>query len=568
MNLLFRIRRRAPARAVTGLLAVSLCTLFLSCSSGGGSDDADVVTEVVFNSNTATVNLRNLVNANVYLVYANGSPDVAAFNTCGYVMSEGFARSAVDGSADSGVIPEAVPLSGRVEFKPAQKFSSDPSRAVSSRGGRTVAGRARLAYNPSTVAVGSEATYEVSSNSDETAFTTITATVRGQSTHANVWVAQANDAASSSRDPFTDDDITAAKAQAFAIYFDKIYSDMTQVFGYEYGGGAGGSGGMDGDARVNILIYDIAYDNASVKNTDSGIYGMFWGNDEYVKSATYPHSNEAELIYLDSQFSAKHYGLMCSTILHEFQHMINFNVKTLTYGQVSDTWYNEMLSMLAEDMMSANLETYLGADYNAATDSPVAGRMPLYNAYFDRYGVTDWSYDNYYPYSTAFGFGAYLARNYGGVSLVKAMAQNSNVNKASVTAALSALGKSEATFDAAFARYGEALVLSSSGFASGVVPDCYNTFDRTVSGTVGTTTYTFPAFDIWTMQLIFNDGTTMTGPHEFATNYAYREGMPGYSYMIQHDWINWENVTGSMQMTIERPVDPDIRIYLIVREAK
>jgi hypothetical protein len=499
-------------------------------------------------------------------VYANGSPDVAEFNTCGYVPSSASARSAVDGSTVAQAIPLAAPLPGRIDFKPAQDFSSDRSRAIASQGGRAVTGQARTVYDPATVALNSTASFEVSQDSGETYFKTITATVRGQSTHANVWVAQANDDSSGSRDSFTADDITAAKAQKFADFFDKIYTDMTQVFGYEYGGGPGGSGGMDGDARVNILIYDIAYDNLTVASTDSGIYGMFWGKDEY-STTTSPHSNQAELIYLDSQFSAKHYGLMCSTILHEFQHMIDYNVKTLVNGNVSDTWYNEMLSMLAEDMMSANLETYLGADYDAATDSPVAGRMPLYNAYFDIYGVTDWSYDNYYPYSTAFGFGAYLARNYGGVALVKAMAQNSEINQASVSAALTALGKSESTFDAAFARYGEALVLSSSGFSSDMVPARYNTFDRTVSGTIASTTYTFPAFDIWNMQVTFNDGMTMIGPHVFQINYAYTDGMPGYSYMIQHDSMWWRYVSGSIEITIERPVDHDVRMYLITRKA-
>ena len=114
------------------------------------------------------------------------------------------------------------------------------------------------------------------------------------------------------------------------------------------------------DTAVNILIYDISGDG-SAPLSSSGIVGYFWAKDWYTDpdlvKAGYPdyHSNNAEIFYIDSYFADDEPGIMYSTLCHEFQHMVNFNNKSVNNNKPADTWYDEMLSMTVEDMMSSYL---------------------------------------------------------------------------------------------------------------------------------------------------------------------------------------------------------------------
>ena len=129
----------------------------------------------------------------------------------------------------------------------------------------------------------------------------------------------------------------------------------------------------DTGTLVNILLYDIGGDYSS--SNASGVIGYFSSKDYYVRrpSATgntepLRYSNEGKFFYIDAPFcnynssatgSYKFGGTggvsqtVISTLFHEFQHMINFGNKVIE-GGVSDnpSWHNEMLSMLAEDLMA------------------------------------------------------------------------------------------------------------------------------------------------------------------------------------------------------------------------
>ena len=126
-----------------------------------------------------------------------------------------------------------------------------------------------------------------------------------------------------------------------------------------------------------------------------------------------------------------------STLFHEFQHMINFNQKNIklqiTKPNEPQTWYNEMLSMLAEDMM----QTQLGL---SDSEAPRGARLPTFNQYYFYSGITDYLTSNpVISYSTSYAFGAWLSRNYGGPELVRAMSQNSSVDLTSVIEAVNAV---------------------------------------------------------------------------------------------------------------------------------
>lgn len=204
---------------------------------------------------------------------------------------------------------------------------------------------------------------------------------------------------------------------------------------------------------VNILLYDIGNDYSD--SNASGVIGYFSSKDYYVRrpSATgnaepLRYSNEGKFFYIDAPFcnydssatgSYKFGGTggvsqtVISTLFHEFQHMINFGNKVIE-GGVSDNplWHNEMLSMLAEDLMAEQLE--LDAKENVA-----ANRIPLFNRAYYNSGLTEYLTDtnkSIYSYSTAYAFGAWIAREYGGPDFIENMSKNAKAGMDSITDAI------------------------------------------------------------------------------------------------------------------------------------
>ena len=387
-------------------------------------------------------------------------------------------------------------------------------------------------------------------------------TLRATNTYASVWVATDYDAQSGSTSA---DAITATLAQSIAATFTSIYPVETSVLGYEYGGGPNGSGGVDGKKPVDIILYDIGFDTASDPVANGGVVGYFWGKDWYPTSS-YTYSNQGEIFYIDTLFAKNASGVMYSTLAHEFQHMINWNVKTVTNGVSPRTWYNEMLSQVSEDMLSSYL-TANASGYAVSTDGPIAARMPTFNAGYYLSGLTDWlsGSDVYYSYAGSYAFGAYLARNYGGASLINAIESNNSVDANSITAALTSLNCSEKSFDAAFARYPEALICSSSGNTTSTLA-LSNTFDRTDTHTVNGYSYTFPAFDIATYSFSYTDANgnkkTYTGPSVYSL--ATTADIRPYGCFIQSS-SSWINISGNLTVTLVRPADSNISMYLVVR---
>jgi hypothetical protein len=142
---------------------------------------------------------------------------------------------------------------------------------------------------------------------------------------------------------------------------------------------------------------------------------------------------------LDAHFTDLVPQMMYSTLVHEFQHMIQYNVKTVTQKKQSTTWYNEMLSMVAEDMIGP----LIGVP-TSDTGHPINARMPYFMTYHGDSGVTDWLSGEHVlkSYASAYAFGGYLARNYGGPALIQSMISNNTVDITSVDAALKTQGSS------------------------------------------------------------------------------------------------------------------------------
>ncbi|ULQ59584.1 hypothetical protein K7I13_14130 [Brucepastera parasyntrophica] len=253
------------------------------------------------------------------------------------------------------------------------------------------------------------------------------------------------------------------------------------------------------------------------------------------------------MFYIDSYFYDRYSDMVYSTLAHEFQHMINMAVKEFTYNQVPSTWYNEMLSMLSEDMMQDKL--------NISDSMSPKERFQEFNYGYPISGVTDWLSGNYvlYSYAGAYAFGAYLVRNYGGITLLKNIASNSYVDAASITAALQSLYPGE-TYTTAFRKFGQVLVYTNPPAGSSV-----KTLYNTVSGTVNSVTYTFSAIDIWGITQIIS-GTSGPLTFDITGQMALRPWGLGL-----FDSDSWNSLPDSITVTINKPTSSSVEMYLMIR---
>lgn len=247
--------------------------------------------------------------------------------------------------------------------------------------------------------------------------------------HCNVWCVE-KDSAYMMKNPLSSDVFTQVREK-----FDEIYPVQIQIFGANKFSDSKWSNLLQKyDGKVNILIYDIA--NDACESQTGGVYGFFHSLDFHTDSN---YSNETECINVDSFFFNKDPEGSFQTLFHEFQHLENFvNKVVLSSNSSVSTWYNEMLSMLSEDIFT----DLLGIELENAP----ANRLNFFNAYY-LLGFYKWrsgsdyspSGDVYISYANSYAFGAYLLRNFGGIELIKEISQNDFVDEESITNALESL---------------------------------------------------------------------------------------------------------------------------------
>lgn len=249
--------------------------------------------------------------------------------------------------------------------------------------------------------------------------------------HCNVWCVE-KDSAYMMKNPLSSYVFTQVREK-----FDEIYPVQIQIFGANKFSDSKWSNLLQNyDGKVNILIYDIA--NDACESQDGGVFGFFHALDFYTDSN---YSNKTECINVDSFFFNKDTEGSFQTLFHEFQHLENFvNKVVLSSNDRSvSTWYNEMLSMLSEDIFTDLL--------GIALENAPANRLNFFNAYYPL-GFYQWrsgsdyfpSGDVYISYANSYAFGAYLLRNFGGIELIKKISQNDSVDEESITKALKSLG--------------------------------------------------------------------------------------------------------------------------------
>jgi hypothetical protein len=344
-------------------------------------------------------------------------------------------------------------------------------------------------------------------------------TLRAIGTHVNIWVA--NDCYDNSSTTTADNKITTAQAQNIAVKFDMLYPIETAVFGYETGAGSG--------AKVQILINDLI--------GSAGTYAPADEDSELSPSGLIV----IKVLRADAATDDQKYALYL-TVAHEFQHMINFNAKGST-----ESWYNEMLSVMAEQLVAPFLgmsdSAFIG---HALWPCLVFGALQEYPD-----GLLSGNYNIYGA------FGAYLVRNFGGWDLIKEILSNNTDGEASISLALAStvnpLRSEVSSFESALRRYGEALIYTNT---SGGGTDTLS-FNKTVTTTIGGYTFTCPGVNVWERR----DGWDLR-PTIYSANNFY--DMPCYSLRI-HSLPEWQNISGSLTIQLQKPTDPNVEFYLMVR---
>ena len=304
--------------------------------------------------------------------------------------------------------------------------------------------------------------------------------------------------------------ISDSKLKSLADKFDGIYEKETYIFGsnipeIEFDEIID----VSNETKINILVYDLFDDYETTKKTLAGTYGYFYQGDmftnEFISSIDTSGdyiSNEKELIHIDSYFLIEDEERIISTLAHEFQHMLNFVNKSVNNsGRIaSSTWFDEMMSMVCEDIM----QTQLGISNDGAPRS----RMPTFNiGYY--LGFTEW-YDGddiYYSYANAYAFGAFLLRNFG-IDFIRELAQNPYVDKTAITKALVSKKRSLSSFDEVFGNYWNVILYpdATSGWTLN------KAVEQTYSIKGSDVTFKCTAINLNDYTVKFNDGSSLTGP--------------------------------------------------------
>lgn len=193
--------------------------------------------------------------------------------------------------------------------------------------------------------------------------------------------------------------------------------------------------------RIDIIIGDLFDDVSNTSETDSGTFGYFYSVD---MDKTKENSNKTQAIYLDSYFYKRAEKQTISTLVHEFNHLLNYVNKQVIYGINYSTWYTEMLSLVTEDLFQNYLE-------NEDKYSPKA--RSCYFTNYAYYGFGYWLSDDavFCSYANAYIFGAYLGRNFGGPDLISEIAKNPYGGVESINQAL--ITKNQKHFNASTNQY-------------------------------------------------------------------------------------------------------------------
>lgn len=106
-----------------------------------------------------------------------------------------------------------------------------------------------------------------------------------------------------------------------------IYPKETQLWGSEP------NPGIDGDPKITILFEELLENNGGYFDTSNG----------YLRKEA-ENSNQREMVAVNIETLLGNVNLVKTFLAHEFQHLISFNQKDLTWNTSEDVWLNEIRS--------------------------------------------------------------------------------------------------------------------------------------------------------------------------------------------------------------------------------
>ena len=226
-------------------------------------------------------------------------------------------------------------------------------------------------------------------------------------------------------DGYGSEDKIKSSAEILCNAFDGMYDKIRLLFGKESDAMFCNFNGKffemknleymsDTGRKVNIVLYDINMAN-------NGVVGYFYSKDYFPSNMDYEndvlkYSNEGKYIYIDSQWAEADIDICISTLAHEFQHIINYNQKTLLHNLPDADAFSEMMALICEDIIKGRTE-------NESLNS----RLAMFNSGYAECGL-EYRGDSHYhamlSYAMNYAFGTWLYHNYGGTTFIHNIATN------------------------------------------------------------------------------------------------------------------------------------------------
>ena len=247
-----------------------------------------------------------------------------------------------------------------------------------------------------------------------------------------------------------------------------------------------------------------------------------------------------------------------SVLIHEFQHMLRFICDNIVKGIDTDEWYNEMMSLLAEDIFSG----YLGLKI----DSTAITRLEFFKL-FTNWGVSCWNISDFFlwqaSYSVSYAFGSYLLRNYGGADFLAALTDFNTagtgkevINNAFIKLGLKNKEGEPLSFDDVAADFHQICIYTSKEDAD----KRHLSLNREVTFDVEGTTITAPAINL------LEDKGVMPFPYsDVITSEQYsRNLLYPYGFILSDlssDQLGEEPILDAKEIVMVLPKDDDVKIY-------
>ena len=493
----------------------------LACASllffGCGDDEEEAEFDLgknVYQFEGDSLTLSGISGKEIYLAKVNGSlttnnsPASIVTASC-TGLSASVAPSLSVASSSSSDTEEILPARKHYVVSDAEKeLAKEFGRLHVQKYGRQSRSALQALYSKheSDLSVGD--TDDIFIQTGDSAYSEKASTLKATGTNCNVWVVDEN---------YSDLDDESDIA-TIASKFDEIYPRVTNVFGtecdsilnYAYNEitklfdssivDMADCDGNDTGTKINIVLCDLpsGYDGYFASkdyfyyDTQLDTSGGNLTADEKARYIALNASNVGKYFYVDIESVNKSLENSLLTLAHEFQHMINFNMKTVQNSATFGTFYDEMCSMACEDMM---------ADYLEADDSVTPrNRLSTFNQNFYTIGTGEWidtdSLQERYSYASAYAFGAWLARQYGGAKLFKAILSNSHSDMDAMTEAVKSVAGEDYTDEQILERYVQALVFTTSDFTH---PTMNQAAKQTLTYGSGDSAYSYPmtAINLW-----------------------------------------------------------------------